>query len=258
MEYWSTGVLGRGSGERKLVRDPTLLIQRSNTPTLQHSNSSQGFTLLELLLAVTLLAAITGVTFMTFSTVAMAWQKGTRLMEDLHHGDFVAEQLVMGLRSAYFPDVRGGDFLYGFRLEDGGDGLAGGDLVSWVKLGGALVGEEWPFADTPHRVIFEITEDEDGESMAAVRAWQLHGQPDDFDSGDVESIPLSRKVMGFDCRCAYRMVDEEIEWLDDWEYSNRVPPIVEITLYLEPLVEGGEPQAIRRAMGIPVGGLSWQ
>lgn len=217
-----------------------------------------GFTLLELLLAVALLAVVTAVTFMTFSTVTMAWQKGAKLTEDLHHGDFVAEQLVMGLRSAYFPDVKGGDLLYGFQLEDGGYGSSGGDRISWVKLGGALVGDDWPFADTPHRVIFEVTEDEEGRAMAAVRAWQLHGQPEDFDPDDVDPIALSRKVVGFDCRCAYRMVDEEIEWLEDWEYSNRVPTIVEITLYLEPPVEGGDPQAISRAMGIPIGGLSWQ
>lgn len=221
-------------------------------------SAERGFTLLELLLAVALLAAVTGVTYMTFSTVVTAWQKGTRLMEDVHHGDFVAEQLVMGLRSAYFPDVRGGDFLYGFQLEDGAGGAYGGDRISWVKLGSALVGEDWPFSDTPHRIVFQVAQDDDGRRAAAVRAWRLHGQPDDFDPGDVEWIPLSRKVVGFDCRCAYRLVDDEIEWLDDWEHSNRVPTIVEITLYLEPPLEGGEPQAIRRAMGIPLGGLSWQ
>ena len=195
---------------------------------------------------------------MTFSTVITAWQKGTRLMEDLHHGDFVVEQLVMGLRSAYFPDVKGGNYRYGFQMEDGVDGSYGGDRISWVKLGRALVGDDWPFADTPHRVVFRVTEDDEGRPAASVRAWRLHGQPEEFDPDSLEPIILSRKVVGFDCRCAHRLVDGEIEWLDEWSQSNRVPTIVEVTLYLEAVEEGGEPQALRRAMGLPAAAMSWQ
>ena len=57
------------------------------------------------------------------------------------------DNLTMALRSAYFPD--GGGKGYGFFLEDSGDGPAASDVISWVKLGSALVGRHSQMADSP-------------------------------------------------------------------------------------------------------------
>lgn len=221
----------------------------------------RGFTLLELMLAVGILAAVMAVSFLTFGVLTRAWRRGSALGDSLHRGDFVLDQLVMGMRSMYFAE-RGSEGTYGFTLEDHGDGPESSDRISWVKIGGALVGQESPLAEAPHRVVFAVEDDAQGNPVAAVRAWRLFGQDTDFDPDrDVEPIYLSRRIVGFNCRVAKPMrsspEEREIEWLDEWEYSNTVPTAVELTLYLEPLDRGEDPLPIRRVIGIPVAKYAW-
>ena len=180
------------------------------------SRKRRAFTLIEVLLAVALLSVVAAVTFLTFDTVVRAWRRGTELSEDLQHGDYVAEQLVMALRSAYYPSAANVAPAYGFWMEDGGAEDLAEDRISWVKMGHTLVGRDCPFAETPHRVEFWLDRNEDGETVAAVKAWRLHGQPEDFDPEDVAPTYMSNRVVGFNCRTAYREVDDEIEWLDAW------------------------------------------
>ena len=223
----------------------------------EHCRGS-GFTLLELMIAVSLLAAITAVTYMTFGVVVSAWRQSQKLMDHMHHGDFVMSQLVMALRSAYYPDARQGTGGYGFTMKDGGDGEYAADRIGWVKLGGALVGSETTLAGSPHRTQFWVGEDDEGRSGAAVRAWRVHGQPEDFEpEEEVDPFIISTRVMGFNCRTAYEVEDGEIEWLDEWEDTNRLPTMVEITLHFEPVEENGDPVEVSRVLEIPVGYLSW-
>jgi prepilin-type N-terminal cleavage/methylation domain-containing protein len=219
---------------------------------------SQGFTLLEILLAVSIMAIVSTVTFMTFSAATTAWQRGTALVDSLHHGDFVIQQLVMGLRSAYYPEA-GGDAEYGFVHEDNGDDASAEDTISWVKLGGALIGRNSKFAETPHRVEFFLEDDEDGDRAAAVKAWRLQGQLEDFDPDEVEPVFLSKRVVGLNCRMAW-MLDEDgkIDWLDEWEETNKIPTVVEVTLYVTPPEEGGDPIEMKRIVGLRVGALAWK
>lgn len=224
---------------------------------LSRGKTKTGFTLLELLLAVALLATITTVTFMSFSVVTTAWRRGQALTENLHHADYVLEQIVAGLRSAYFPDVSGGNALYGFQLEDNGDGDRATDSISWVKLGAALVGDGVDFAASPHRVKLSLIDEGDGP-LLAVRAWRLLAQMEDFDSDDIEYTAISDRVVAFDVKVAYERIDDEIEWLDEWEHTNRVPTVVDIAVYMKPAEQGERPQEIRRIVGIPVAGLSWR
>ena len=223
------------------------------------SFSSSGFTLLEILLAVVILGVISMVTFMTFSTAVTAWQKGTKLADSLHHGDFVIQQLVMGLRSAYYPEQNGSE--YGFWHEDDGDGPNACDEICWVKLGGSLVGRNSQFAETPHRVRFFIGEDEEGDTAAGVKAWRLQGQVEDFDPDEVEPIFLSKRVTGFNCRMAWELdEDGEIDWLDEWEdeLTNKIPTVVEVTLYVDAAQEGEDPIEMKRIIGLRLGALAWK
>lgn len=223
-------------------------------------NSPGAFTLLEILLAIALMAVVCTVTYMTFSVCVMAWKKGQAMSDSLHHGDFTIEQLSMALRSAYFPSAKpGGDATYGFSMEDNGDGPYSSDTISWAKLGTSLVGSDCPFAGSPHRVQFFVGTDEESEQVARIRAWPLFGQDEDFDpEQDVEPMTLSRGITGFNCRPAFEMKNDEIDWLDEWEETNRLPRLVEITLYLKPLEEGGEPLEIKRVVTLPVAPLAWK
>jgi hypothetical protein len=213
---------------------------------------------LELMLSIALLAIIAVLSYMTFSTVTTAWKKGVLLSDSLHHGDFVMEQLVTGLRSSFYPSgAKGGSTEYGFQLEDEGSDSSARDRISWVKRGGALVGRDRPFAGGSHRVQFMVMNGDDGTAVAAVRAWRLQGQPDDFDPEQLPPEVISSRIRGFNCRVAYRRVSDEIEWLDKWEFTNRVPRAVELTLYMDPLEDGEKPVEVKRVIGVPVAPLSW-
>lgn len=227
---------------------------------MNRTRHSVGFTLLELLLAVAMTALIVGVAVAGFATVTRAWQKGSAMVDSIHHGDFVMDQLVMALRSAYHPDAKGAGGMYGFWIEDDGDGEAARDVISWVKLGPALVGTDVAFVGSPHRVIFTVDDDEEtGVAGAMFRAWRLHGQEEDFDPvHDVDPTIISSKVLGFNCRMADpEAEDEGPGWIDEWEETNRIPRAVEITLYVEPAEEDGDAVEIKRVFEIPGAAVSW-
>lgn len=212
-----------------------------------------GFTLLELLLAVAIMAVVSAVTYLTFSTVVQAWRKGQVLSDNLHHGDFVMDQLVMGIRSAYYRGAPGSAADCGFWHKDNGSGVGQSDTICWVKMGTALVGDQCAFAGTPHRVEFKVDSDPDGERAVLVRSWRLLGHLEDFDPElDVKPEVLSRRVLGFDCRVAEKIEDGEIEWEDEWEHTNSLPRLVEFTLYMQPLAEGEEAVELKRIVRIPI------
>lgn len=241
-------------------------------------NRRAGLTLIELMLAVTLLGVVAAVTFFSFDAGTKAWRAGTELADSLHHADYVLEQLVMGLRSAYYPDANRPTGRYGFTLVNDGEGAEAHDRLSWVKLGTALVGADAPFAGTPHRV--EVTsrsaaeaegDDEDPGFGFAVRAWRIDAQAEEFDPAvDATVFYLSPRVVGLNCRVLdpeknLKMgndpdAEEEQEWLDDWEgdYTNRLPFAVEIALYLAPTEARGEPIEVKRVVELPTAPLSWR
>lgn len=226
--------------------------------TNYRSPASTGFTLLEVLLAVTIMSVVATVTFMTFSAATSAWQRGTALVDRLHHGDYVMNQLVMALRSAYYPEGQGDQPAYGFQNINNGEGPEAEDEISWVKLGGALVGRDLPYAGSPHRVRFFLARDEEGRQSAAVVSWRIDGQPEDFDPETLTPTFLSNRVKGFNCRTAWTLdKDGEVDWLDEWVETNRIPSMVELTLYIEPVGKGDPPVELKRIVGIRTAEVVW-
>jgi prepilin-type N-terminal cleavage/methylation domain-containing protein len=222
-----------------------------------------GFTLVEMLVAVAILLLVTGVVYGVFSAVTKAWQRGQALTDDLHHGDFVMEQLVMGLRSAHYRGLQDG-----FILEDHGDSAYSADVISWVKTGPALVGRQTEAAKSLHRVRFTVEEYPDGGRAAAVTFWgDAYLHPEDFDPSDLEPEFLSRRIVGFHCRVATNNpTSGELPWQDTWEddlganlnLTNRLPHFVELTLYLDPLKDGEPPVEMKRCVELPVAASSWE
>jgi prepilin-type N-terminal cleavage/methylation domain-containing protein len=217
-----------------------------------------GFTLLELMLAITILSVVTVVMYMSLAVVAGAWRRTVVMSDNVNHGDFVMDQMIMGLRSAYYPQA-GINPQYGFVHEDNGDGEMADDRISWVKLGSAVVGRNCSFAGTPHRIEISMEEGDRGRGIA-FRAWRLQGQPEDFDKEDLEVEVLSRRVTGFNVRTGIRKKDgeDDIDWQDDWTETNRIPIVIELTLFMDPREEGGEPVEIKRICPVPCAYISWK
>lgn len=220
----------------------------------------RGFTLIELLVAISLFATAMAITFSTFYSITKAWQKGESMADDLNRGEYVMEQLVVGLRSAFFPVTQtkksGND--YGFILEDMGSDSCSGDVISWVKTGAALLGVDNVLQRGLHRVSISIEDDEDGHSAIASRVWRPYANPDTFNFEDLKPLYLSTKITGFNCRVSTNRTEEGWEWESLWENeaTNHLPLAVELTLYLEPVEKGGQPVEMKRLVEIPVAPLS--
>lgn len=245
-----------------------------------------GFTMIELLLAVSLMTVIVVVGFMSFTTVNRIWRLGTEAADSIHHADFVMEQLSMALRSAYYPDAAKPSPAYGMLLVNDGDEEEARDSLTWVKLGGALVGKDWKDAEAPHKIT--VTAIGEGESEEpgfeagglVIRAWRMSALPEDFDPEDEEFeeyvkphlvtpdvIAIDLKMLDPEGNLAEGREmpefdeEEELEWIDeDWkdDYTNRLPYAVEATLYMRAPEEGGEPIAIKRIVTIPAAPLAWR
>lgn len=222
-----------------------------------HVLRPNGFTLVELLVALAIMTLVCGSAFMLLSTVTKAWQRGTALSKDLHAGDFVIEQLVGALRSARYRS--GND---GLILKKSGSGNTSADSITWVKEGSDLVGGNSYMAKTFHHIRFFIGQDKDGNHGAAYTAWgDEYLQPEDFDPDALEPEVLSDRITGLGIRVATNDFEtEQIQWLDEWEgkctaggdLTNHLPRFVEITLYLQPLEEGNPPLEMRRLVDIPI------
>lgn len=230
----------------------------------------RGFTLLEVILAVTILSVVTLVSFYSFNAAVRSWIAGTSYINGITHADYILEQVAMGLRSAYYPDTGRVEGAYGMRLEDDGEGPDARDMLTWVKIGTALVGTEADYAGSPHRIEISVqdTLPSDGASPGsgfAIRAWRVDLQPDDFDPEDEPFLVLSPRIRGLN----FRMLDPdkeeddlsgELNWLDAWDtdaQTNRLPRAVEVTLYLDGAEPDDEPVPVRRVIAIPLAELSW-
>lgn len=223
-----------------------------------------GITLIELILAVGLMAIVATVAFLSYDAAVRAWRSGTELSNSLHQGDYIMEQLVMGLRSAYWRAAPG----YGFMLHDDGEGSSARDAIRWVKLGTALVGADAPYVGMPHAVEVSVGDVTDARGKTrtglTVRSWRLDLQQSDFDVDKVPAVLLSTRVVGINCRtldvsqpARTENAKPELKWDDDWSTSNKLPAAVEITLYIQPPEEGKEPLEMKRIVRLPMSDRSW-
>ena len=256
--------------------------------TSRHRKSA--FTLIELILAISLMATITVTAYLCLSTATRSWRVGVEAADAVNHGDYIMEQILMGLRSAYYPDVSAVDNSagqYGMQLSDDGEEETAQDSLTWVKLGSALVGADSEVANTPHKVVLSIVRKGESENEAleagglVLRSWRMSALPEDFDPDDenfVKPLLLMPGVVGLNFRVfnpkdnledgklpgveeeSSFELDDEKKWIDeDWtgDYTNRLPYAVETTLYLEPPDDRSDPIKVQRVTTLPTAVLSW-
>ena len=219
----------------------------------------RAFTLVEVLIALTLLGLLTAMLFTSFNAVVRAWESGRAAIDATNHADYLLEQLTAALRSAYYP---GSGEQYGLIFTDDGDDLRSHDLIEWTKVGAALVGEDADFADVPHRVRITVTEpDAPFPGGFTIRAWRQGLQLDAFDPDrDTIELSLSPKVVGFNCRLldpdTARTADDELNWIDEWTKTNTLPTALELTLWMEGAEKDSDPIEAKRIVELPMGILS--
>lgn len=226
-------------------------------------DTRSGFTLLELIMAIMILAIMMILSFYCFDAVVQSWNAGMEMSDAMSQADYVMNQVESGLRSAYYSQSVQKDDERGFQFTDGGEGPEARDSIAWMKEGRAFVGGlkaidgKAEIADMPHRVMLYV-EDEgrEGGGGLMAKAWSSDFQPDDFDvEEDVKAFLVSARVMGMDCKVLKKPPEanaKEIEWEDEWTSSNALPYKVSVTLYLRPIKERDDPVAVTRDIELPV------
>ena len=229
----------------------------------------RGFTTLELLLAIMILAIMTIVSTMVFHTVVHSWTLAAEMADNMQRVDYVTAQVVYALRSAYFPTSGETSNADGFMLLDHNEDNAPdeSDVISWTKLGPAIVGRNSRFARSPHRVtIFVRSERDADEEHPAGLIAQVIGEdkfrPDDFDEDDEDNwdwFLLGSQVQGFNCRVLDKNESFNhgmANWQDTWDTSNSIPRRVQLTFWMKPVDEDKDPYPVVRVLEIPLWDIS--
>lgn len=217
------------------------MLQSSN-----HPEPRSGFTLLEVLVAMVILSIALTVAWQTFSTAVSAWTSGREQMDRMHHGGFVLTRLTAALRSTAFFDSA--PEKYGFRMKRNAEGI-GEHTISWVTASDAFIPPGSELAHGLHRIEVGAGRNTDGDEGLLVRAWPHLADEEEIDP---EQWLVSETIRGLRCRVYDTDRDSE-GWRDDWEDTNEIPGLVELTLYAEAADDYAEPLEFRQLIKIPLG-----
>jgi prepilin-type N-terminal cleavage/methylation domain-containing protein len=204
----------------------------------------KGFTLLEIMISLVILMVALTVAWQTFSTATRAWTNARKMMDKVHHGDFILTQLSAALRSMSFYENSAEQ--YGFWIENNSKG-EGKHSISWVTPSKAFMPRNSEFEHGAHRIQVGAGRDDDGNEGLLVTVWSHFSDDEDAEK---KSWVISENILGLSCQ-AYDI--EEEEWDDEWEDTNSIPGLIEITLYAEPDRKRGDPIEYRQLIEIPLG-----
>jgi prepilin-type N-terminal cleavage/methylation domain-containing protein len=208
----------------------------------------RGFTFIEMLVALAILSSAFAIIAAIFTGSLNAWRRGSEELEQLHHGDFVMEQLVQSMRSSAF--FTSSPQFYEFRLEKGNADGNPADRMSWVTSSAAFMPLDSPYAHGLQRVEVAIERAARGVYGFQVTALPHLILPEDVESNtEIESWFVSTRIKGLRCRI---FNDEDGRWEDTWELTNAIPSLIEVTLYVEPAEPNDPPLRMQRAITIPI------
>jgi prepilin-type N-terminal cleavage/methylation domain-containing protein len=215
--------------------------QSANLPVFHPSIRRSGFTLLEVLLAVTLLAIIVTVVYSLWNTALRGWKAGIATSANAQRERLVLEVLSDLTQSLVFynstPDL--------YQVVGTHDETVG-DTVSFVTGSDVLLPATEELAAGMRRVTLAMQQDSDGRyflAMANTPAVQLtDGAP------EPEWHAVSHDVSGFLCR--YRD-PRDGSWKDEWRDSILAPSALEYTLVFWDRARVTEPVVVTRAIDVP-------
>ncbi len=196
---------------------------------------------------VILVIAVT-IAWQIFATTLRAWTSGREALDKMHYGDFVMDRLASALRSMAFFDTA--PEKYGFRMERNSSGL-GEHTISWVTGSAAFIPEGEVYGYGLHRIEIGGGRDPDsGADGMLVTVWPYLANEDEVEK---QSWFISDTMKGLRCVVYDNTSEEDEGWTDNWEKTNAIPSLVEITLYADPPDRYSRPVQYKRMIEIPLG-----
>ncbi len=211
--------------------------------------NKQGFTLLEVLLAMSLLSIMAVMIFGSFRAVLDATTTAENALDELHLSDNILSQIEETLLSAVFFDSDPTRYTF---LYEKGTGKPPNDLLSWVTRSKAFLPSDYPTREGLNRIELSV-QDVDGEEGLAVRAYSSLLDPESPEAEAVEPWLISKRVKGLEL---YFYDLTEQDWVDEWERNNQLPVTLALKLYVESDQPDSDLNVYTLKVDIPVGKLS--
>lgn len=206
------------------------------------------FTLLEIMLAVTILGLLVIAVSSTWSAGLRGWKRSSGLSETFQRQRVLLESLSeLAQSTVYFTDRRK---LYAIRAER--DPLLG-DSISFVTTSDALLPPGEAIVAGMRRVTIGLERDADGQPCLMIRNTPAL-QEEDRTAPKTGHV-LARGVTGF----AVRFRDLQAEtWKDQWAETDAMPAGLEFSLTFAPLDERSTAVTVTRTVDLPSAKMSRQ
>jgi type II secretion system protein J len=200
-----------------------------------------GFTLLEVMLAVTIFAIVITAVYGIWSVSLQAWRRGENAAAMFQRQRIVLESLSELTKSAvYFGSNPSMYHLSGRHDENAGD------LISFVTASDALLPPSEMSIAGMRRVTIWLAKDQlDRPVLAIANAPALEIE----DAPPLPSHVLSTDVSGFSVRYWHASMSE---WRDDWQEDNSIPDAIEFTVTFGGTGDGEPPMAVTRSIEFPI------
>ena len=207
-----------------------------------------GFTLLEVIVALTILIISFGIAFQAFNSTLQSWKRGNEVLEGFQNGDYTMRQFSSKINSLiYFKDERK---RYAFRFEKNNIGNLPVDWISFVSSSSYFLHPYDNLGNSPHRIQLFIQEDEYGElGLHSISMPALSDENDYIEKYNPTPYLINRHIKGMEIKI-YDFDAEE--WTDSWEYENSIPERIMITFYVITDNDNQEEISYSRVFNIPV------
>lgn len=208
-------------------------------------NTGSGFTLIETLLALTILAGVLSATFATFRSAMSGWEAGKRVADNMQRARIVMDGLRETFRSTMFSNDRPELYeIYGINSQ--ADGYER-DILSFVTVSSRFKASGLTLPG-PHRLTFAIIDDGRSDPYLGVA---IHGFLENinddgefvFEPQNYEFVQLAPYVRGMNLLFFDNTTGE---WLESWppeELSEESPPIFPSAIDIELSIANIEPDA---------------
>ena len=212
---------------------------RSNS----RSGTRAGFTLVEVLLAVTILSLVMVGVYGIWSASLKAWKRGGEATEVFQRQRVVMETLTQLAQSAvYFASAPNLYAVIGVK----NPGL--GDSVSFVTASDGFLPPSEANDVGMRRVIISLEQDEYRRTYLAIVNQPALGVKDDSKQ-ELQAHVISMDVSGFFVRY---LDPRDGAWYDKWENANAIPAAMEFTVVFGQPGDQIPPVTVTRAIDLPV------
>ncbi len=208
------------------------------------STARRGFTLVEVLLAVTILSLVVTAVYSTWSAALLAWRRGTDASEVFQRQRIVMDTLTELAQSAVYFGAS--PTLYAVT---GSSKPGWGDTVSFVTASDVLLPPSEAIAAGMRRVTISMEQDDYGRKyLAIVNAPAVSGEETNITTA-LQAHVLSMDVSGFYVRY---LDPRDNTWYDKWEEAGLIPLGMEFTIVFGQQDDRLPPVVVTRAIDLPV------